>query len=273
MAGIRRRTAGAADKALRAKAPTGSANFLPLIHVTSVGVSKEIILSGQLETRACARLGRSLLYFFVARPAYHLRDSSGVATRLSQFPAAFVVSPTNLSKPVHVYPFDTGGALAGHFADKADPHVLLEDYQLDSTWEAICGHIKWAFGGVKQYLNGELRPELLNELDPFEFAPRSFVEIALLASSGHNAPDQRASAIEVAYSQHVPLKAFAELIVVPKQFLEGRSQNKQMIDALQGIGVEVIGYDWSASSEPSEYYRDIRDATEAHLFKFYKASA
>ncbi|GLV23889.1 hypothetical protein [Sphingobium sp. TomTYG45] len=71
--------------------------------MTAVGVAREIIRAGQIETRVCKALGANLVYFFALRPAYKLRDADQKNDILDYFPFVFLVSADNLGAPYHVY--------------------------------------------------------------------------------------------------------------------------------------------------------------------------
>ena len=76
-AGIRRRRPGLPQKrdlrdlATNARPQQAS---LDLVHITSVGAGREIVSVGQIETRRCEVFRRDLVYLFLARPAYRLRN-------------------------------------------------------------------------------------------------------------------------------------------------------------------------------------------------------
>jgi hypothetical protein len=59
-----------------------------------------------------------------------------------------------------------------------------------------------------------LRLDVLDDVPRYEAITRGFVDIAQLASSKHNAPDRRASAVEVAYDHHIPLKGNVQLVIL-----------------------------------------------------------
>ena len=71
---LKRRTSGVANRSLRGRATAALTSFY-LVHVTAVGIAREIIRAGQIETRLCKALGANLVYFFAMRPAYKLRDA------------------------------------------------------------------------------------------------------------------------------------------------------------------------------------------------------
>ena len=74
MSVLKRRTSGVANRSLRGRATAALTSFY-LVHVTAVGIAREIIRAGQIEPRLCKALGANLVYFFAMRPAYKLRDA------------------------------------------------------------------------------------------------------------------------------------------------------------------------------------------------------
>lgn len=259
---IRQRAQGVARRELAER--TKAAKAVPvqaLIHVTAVGYGREIIEAGQLETRPCkAFKSRELVYFFALRPAYRLKDGTEKTDKINYFPCVFVVSPEKLHTPFHVYPFDTGGALAGVFDGKADRTVPLQDYELDPDLEAAGRHIGWAFGDMDRYLRGDLKPDLLDNVPQHETVTRGFVDIAGLASSGHNAPDRRASAVEVAYDRHIPLRDNVKLVILPKQYVEDTAgKNHALMARLEELGIKWRVYDWQPNRAPDDFLHEISE--------------
>jgi hypothetical protein len=258
LAKITRRTSGYATHPLQDKSsPDGRTDFM-LVHVAPVGAAREIIRSGQIEARKCEVFGKALTYFFALRPAYRLKNGNEPSDQLDRFPFVFIVDPDGLGAPYHVYPFDTGGALGGAFNEQANDFVFLEDYQLAPNFAAVSGQIGWAFGSRVDYYEGTLRKGVEDSLPYHEAGPRSFMRIAALAESGSNKPDARASAIELAFDRHVPLKGFVKYAIMPRQFLEDpRGDNKPMYDALKAAGIEWTWYEWEPNRTPDEFRREI----------------
>jgi len=261
MDGIKRRTTGLPKRDIRSKsAPDGIPSHLPLVHVTAVGAALEIIEAGQLEMTLCPVFKKDLLYFFVLRPAYRMAESDAKSDQINRFPFVFIVDPQHLTAPHHVYPFDTGGAFHGVFGDWPDPYVRLEDYELLPDLSAASGLIGWAFGSAINYFEGKVKPDLKKSLSPWESAAQSYLKIAGLATSGggRNRPDKRASAIEVAYAQHVALKDNAVFAILPKQLLEsGQIKNADFMAKLQATGMNWEIYDWHPNSSPDDFFDEV----------------
>ncbi len=240
---------------------------LMLMHVTTVGSAKEILRSGQIEMRACKVFdNKPLTYFFVLRPAYRLKHNDEKQEHITMFPFVFIVSPDSLGTPYHVYPLDTGGAHAGAFEAKADEYVPLEDYALSNSLDHAVGHMTWLFGSPEDYYSGDVKADVMGTLQHFESEARSCVAIAELASTGSNAPDDRASAIEVAYFRHVKLKDHARCVVIPKQFLEENGvENTQFLKLLSDADVEIRTYDWQPNVPPEFFRGEIRHIVREYL--------
>ncbi|WP_298364747.1 hypothetical protein [Azospirillum sp.] len=265
--GIQRRKAGNPDRALRDQGKADAINqAMNLVHVTAVGAAREILDAGRFETRRCPVFGKNLVYFFIMRPAYRLRNGDEKSDQINRFPFVFICSPSNIGTPYHVYPFDTGGAVAGVFGDRPDPYVCLEDYELYPNLESAAAHIDWAFGSIGAYLDGELREGLADRIPHWKAVARGFLTIAGMASSRHNQPDMRASSIEVAYQANIPLKGAVKLAIIPKQFLEcGANKNDFIIDKLNKIGVKWETYDWQPNLPPNEFFDVISEITKNYF--------
>jgi hypothetical protein len=228
-------------------------------------MAREIIRAEQIETRICRILGVQLVYFFAMRPAYKLQGANQKSDILDYFPFVFLVSAENLGAPYHVYPFDTGGALEGAFDEGASPAVFLEDYALEETLQAVNDHIEWAFGAHANYYDGKLKPDFGKDIPDWDVGPKTFAKISRLASVGSNRPDRRASAIEVAYSHHVPLSE-VKFAILPYQFLEDpHGPNSDIIERLNAAGVSWETYQWRPNRAPADFHAEINALVRQHL--------
>ena len=211
---------------------------------------------------------RDLVYMFLARPAYRLRNGDAKFDQINRFPCAFLIRPEKLGPPFHIYPFDTGAGVSGCYGDTADPHVYLEDYELDPDLSAAQRHIAWAFGGNRQYFERDLIPGLAQGLRAWQSIGRGWLAIAGKAATGSNQPDKRASAIEVAYSKHLPLKGYARLAIFPQQLIEDEHErNSAFIEQLTKHDLAWDTYDWRPNETPDffmdEITRIVRRSLEA----------
>jgi hypothetical protein len=253
--GMRRREGVNYDRQLIPRsAPGGLPAALPLVHVTAAWPAKEIVKSGKLVTKRCDIFETELLYFFVLRPAYRSKFGQEISHQLSRFPAVFILRPEAIANPRHVYPFDTGGAAKGAFTKQADPYVPLEDYAVSPTHTGAVGHVGWAFGSLHAYFEGRLRDGLLDEVPPGESVTRGFIDVARMGIEGSNEHDKRASTIELAASHNIDLQGNVELVILPKQYLEG---NETLLDEIKSFGAEVEFYDWQPGRAPDEFQKDI----------------
>lgn len=244
------------DRQLIARsAPGGLPDNLPLVHVTAAWLAKEIIRDGAFATKWCNVFEAELLYFFVLRPAYRSRLGHQESHQLSRFPVAFILKPSAVPTPKHVYPFDTGGAAKGAFAAQADPYVFLEDYAVDSSQAGAVGHIGWAFASLEAYYLGNLRQDIQDGIPQSESVTLGFIDVARLGIEGSNHHDKRASTVELAASHPVHLQDNVELAIFPKQYLEGNS----LFDTVIALGADVAFYDWQPNKAPDEFQRDIME--------------
>lgn len=256
---MRRRKGSPGDRQLRKRAAGASDSVaLPLVHATAVFTAGEILRGGKLQTAYCEVFRRQMLYFFVLRSAYRSRKGSDKSHQLSRFPFVFILRPAAGDPPLHVYPFDTGAAADGTFADQADPLVPLEDYELEPTLAAATRHIEWAFGSREAYYEGILRPDVLADVPQHESVIRGFVDVARMGRVGSNRHDKRASTIEVALGHDVDLKDNVLLAILPKQYLEDHAgPNAAAIARLKELGVPYRTYDWQPNTAPDEFQDEI----------------
>lgn len=238
-----------------------------LAHVTSVGAARDIIRGQQIKAQPCIRFNRDLVYFFALRPAYKLKGSERKKLYIDYFPSVMLVDTDDVGPPFHVYPFDTGGALDGVFEEEESDGVFLEDYELESTIQAVNDHIFWAFGTNADYFDGKLKKGLAGKFPDWNTPVQTFARIAGLASMsmGSNKPDGRASAIELAFTNHVRLDQI-KLIVLPKQFLEDpRGDNTEAIEALKSANVEWAVYEWQPNRAPGDFHSEINTMVREYL--------
>lgn len=235
-------------------APGKLPSALPLVHVTAAWPAKEVVRSGKLMTKRCDVFETELLYFFVLRPAYRSKFGQEESHQLSRFPVVFILRPEAVNNPRHVYPFDTGGAAKGAFAKQADPYVPLEDYAVAPTHGGAVGHIGWAFGTLEAYFEGRLHDGLQDSVPAGESVTRGFIDVARMGVEGSNEHDKRASTVELAASHNVELKDNVQLIILPKQYLEGSTA---LLDEITALGAEIELYDWQPNRAPDEFQKDI----------------
>lgn len=263
---MRRRNGLPALRQLRDRADRGTLpEKLPLVHVTATGFAREIVESGQFEVRPCKVFKKSLVYFFVLRPAYRRKDGDEKSEKINRFPFVFIVSPDAVT-PFHVYPFDTGGADAGVFSEQADEYVCLEDFELEARHDAAVGQIGWAFGTLEDYFDGNLRSGLMTGVPAHETVTLGYHAIAGMARTGSNQPDKRASAIEMATSHNVSLKDNVLLAVIPRQYLDDEGQeNTAFINQLKALNITWRTYEWQPNTTPNELQEEIARIVRKHF--------
>lgn len=271
---VKRRKAGAVQIPMGGRGDAGPlAGLTGLIHITAAGAAREIVADQAIGVRRCSVFGRELVYFFLGRPAYRLRDGDQKSRHISMFPVAFVADATVLGPPHHVYPVDTGALMSGVFGERPDPHVFLEDYELAPDLADAHSHIHWAFGGLDEYLQGDLRPALAGSLPAFDEVGNAFLHLASLGSrQTSNQPDMRASSVEVAYDQPTPLRSAVGFAVFPKQYLQDKgAKNAPFIADLDALGVAWETYDWQPNLRPDDFADDITRLVTAYLKRPRKA--
>jgi len=91
MLGVKKRSGGTPNWELRKRSQTGKVSEkLPLVHVTAVGIAREIVHSGKLEARRCSVFNKGLLYFFAVRAAYRLKEGDAKSHQINGFPFVFI---------------------------------------------------------------------------------------------------------------------------------------------------------------------------------------
>ncbi|CAO4184226.1 hypothetical protein [Methylorubrum populi] len=262
------RAAGDREFHLRGNSSGADIDGIRLIHVTSVGPGEQIIKDGQFTTRLCDTFNENLTYFFALRPAYKLKGADEKQSLLHYFPFVFVLKIENLPTPYHVYPFDTGGAATGAFDRAASHWLYLDDFELENGIQGCANHIAWAFNDRLDYYEGTLRSDLTTGVPDWKVGIYAYNQIARLAQRGNNQPDLRASSVEIAYKENIPIRGTVELVIVPKNFLEDtRGKNKKIIDLLKKNGIKWQLYDWQPNQRPSDFHVKINQIVKRHLLK------
>jgi len=244
------------DRQLRELNAPGIQSDLPLVHVTSAWSGKEIVRLTKIKTSFCNVFKTELLYFFVLRPAYCLRNGEEPSHYIDYFPAAFVVKSQAVQRPRHIFPFDTGAAWEGHYASQANLKVPLDDYELAPEHSAAAGFIGWAFRNLRRYYEGRLRPDIADGLKVTDSVAHSYIAVARLGLDGDRHHDKRASTLEVASSHNVDLLENCPLIIFPKAYLEDK-RLKPYFDKLWQHGSQLEPYDWDPSRTPNEFQKDM----------------
>jgi hypothetical protein len=240
--------------------------LMDLVHVTNAGRGRRIVFGEKIEARRCKVFDRDLVYLFMGRPAFRFQDGDEKTDQISRFPVVFVVSPEKLGEPHHIYPLDTGAAVKGIYENAVDREVFLEDYELDPEINAALRHVAWAFGSKQAYFRGQLKVGLADSLPHWESAARSWISIASSPCEGADKPDDRASAVEVAYSRHIELRENLRLIVVPQQLLEDpRGNDEELIVKLKELSPNLRLYDWRPNETPDSYMVEITSIVRQYL--------
>ena len=232
---------------------------LPVVHASTVWAASEIAHAERIMIRRCDVFERDLAFFFVMRPGYRSKFATDASHQISRFPVAFVLDPTDLPDPHQVYPFDTGGAAKGAFQAQADPQIPLEDYALEERIEAASAHIEWAFETTANYMDGDVRPNLLDGVPDHDQVTRGYADIARMGRRGSNEFDRRSSAVELAFGQDITLNGRKGLVILPRQLLD----DKQLIEKFEAFGLRVEVYDWRPNTLPDEYEDDIVELARA----------
>jgi hypothetical protein len=248
---------------------TQATPFLPLVHVTSAASARDILLSGQIIQKQCKVFKKDLVYSFIARPDYHLKDGDEEQSAISYFPCAFILNPHKIPPPKHVYPFDTGAGFSGYFNSSHDKYVLLDDYQLKPTLEAAHKHIAFFFDSNDNYLTGDFKHEIEKTTPSHQTTILSYLKImeSGVQMRHANFPDTRSKAVEVSFDSHIDVKAHVEAVVLPKQLLEDLGvKNQALLNAIP-FGVDILDYNWESNRKPDDFMATLRQLA----YDYYKA--
>jgi hypothetical protein len=238
---FKRRPAGAAaQEELRELTKPVTPDFpdFHLVHITHAGAASQILRLDPptLKATPCKVFdGQNLLYFFVLRPLYRLREGEVQQTLVSHFPVAFVMAAKELGPPAHVAPFDTGAAHRMRYDDRHSPGAYLDDYLLEPDLDAVRRFLSWGYESPEAYFEGRFRARLHERIPNFMSIAHSWLQIAQDAAPGGE-KDLRGAAVEVSYDRAFPLEGHIRLCVLPDELLQDQrsgqaSKIKDILDA------------------------------------------
>jgi len=249
-----------------------AAAMLDLVHVTEVGAANAILAwpTKQIETRQCEVFGENLVYFFLGRPDYRRASWDQDTDDITAFPVAFVLDSQGLGEPKHIYPLDSGAASRGYFSTYGvSKYVRLEDLRIADVASAL-QHITRCFGSATRYVRGQLASTIEPDANSPNWIDTTFQKMARVSAQGANAPDNRASAVEFAYAQHIRLAQRLNLLVLPSVMQgEGYEAIRDAVKDLAPSGrpTRIEYYDWVPDRPPASNLDAIRGIVERYLIE------
>jgi len=102
---------------------------------------------GQIEARPCVLFKRDLRIHVPRPSAYRLRNGDAKSDQINRFPCVFVISARQAWTALPYLSVRHRSRSVRLLRDTVDPHVYLEDYELNPTLPAAQRHIAWAFSG------------------------------------------------------------------------------------------------------------------------------
>jgi hypothetical protein len=165
-----------------------------------------------------------------------------------------------------ILPFDTGAFSRRLYREFLLEEMSISDFALPVDPASPNKIISAVFSSLKNYLNGDSTdinaPDSIAE--PWEFHARAYLN--LIATPGRNEPDDGLSAIEVLFSQSVPLLDNLKALIVPHTLWDG-TRSAPWLHDLHSRGVQIIPYLFVPGRHPEHY----QALVESAVFDLYEA--
>lgn len=240
---------------------------LPLTHLTSTIVARDIISEGEIAAKSCNVRGRDLVYTFYGRAAYRVGADKTVP--LEAFcPFCFVLKGSLIDNKTEVVPFDTGAYAGRMYKYHNGDQIDFEDFAISTDPIAINKLIAKIFGTLRRYVNSD-RTSLPNADDlcaPGELDARTY--LSLIRADGRNEPDDRVSSVEVAFNGAVSLAEDLIAIIVPHTLWNEHAAT-DWIEPLTKAGVKIRTYEFIPGKD-AEHYHCLLEAEFKELLRDLK---
>lgn len=238
--------------------------MLPLTHVTSGVVAKDIIRSKSIKPHYCSVFGTNLTYFFYGRPAYRLAHDQIVRSE-AICPYCFIIDPKLLKTAIAIFAFDTGAYEKRLYKHITVDEMRVQDFCLDRDHSRINKLIAYVFSSLENYLKGDLNSVISADIGSsnWDFHPRTYLE--LLNSKGRNEPDDRICSIEIIHSRSIALLSCLRAVVVPHTVWNSADPAPWLTE-LADAGVLVAPYLY-VPGRHAEHYHTLMEVAVEQIFR------
>ena len=227
-----------------------------LVHSTKSYNLKFIMRDNSLRITACDVFKCDLNYFFLGRPSYKTRDSSGQACKW-ELPCCFILD-FNAIKSIHkIYPFDTGSYYTNRMPSYINT-IPMNEFEIPPDIQSAQRIVGSIFSSAEDYYNlkNTVSEEDLHSkyaLSPFEV---EILAIRNLADAKFtNLVDDRRFAIEVSSKDNVTLMPKSVLAVVaPSLYFDDITF------------LNKVEHEWQAQPIP---YTPLPITSEQHIYEIY----
>lgn len=237
-------------------------DLLPLVHSTETGRLIDILSVRTLSTSPCQFFNHeNLLYMFVGRPSYRLRDVDD--PELWQLPTVFILKNDIASSAVRIHPFDTGAFMSNRFPSYFSC-MKLPEFELRNT-DSLRKYLGVFFGSEEKYFSRKATPRAtIEEKYNITIRHKAVSGLArLLTESRTSNLDDRSSAAELQFSTSVDISSNNLLgIVLPNE----ACRDAELLSTIKLFNCEIITYD-QMSLSVREYYSEIYSKCKA----FYRS--
>ena len=228
--------------------------LLPLTHITKAIRARDILIDGSLNPAFCDIQKEKLVYTFYGRVGFRVTGEDIISVeRLC--PVCIVLKGDIINSKAKIFPFDTGAYHSRFYEHQIDDEFNLDDFSISGDATRLNRLIARIYPNKKSYMVGDTS----NVSDPDEISRKSEFEVQaymdLIQSFGRNEPDDRVSAMEVAFSDPISLKDVALCVIVPHTLIE-TGNSGHWLNSLGG-DVPVLPYEFLPRRRPEFYHTAI----------------
>jgi hypothetical protein len=217
-----------------------------LMHSTTVAAGTDIIVAGEMRTRACTVYpGEDLLYLFYGRPAFKPLPGTSPSRIDEHLPMCLVIDPHLLGDAVRILPFDSGGY--ARYATHTGVTVTRPDFELGPGLDVPMRIVRAFFENNRNYYH-QMPTADQTSIPLSHRAARAYARLAHDTSLADD--DDRRSTIEVQIGRAIPLAKALRAVIAPPVFLS----DPGVVGALDALPlVKRVTYETYGRQQPGAY--------------------
>lgn len=213
---------------------------IPLVHTTDAYRFDDVLSEGALIPTYCDVFEEKLVYAFLGRPAYRTRQQNNDRLHFD-LPIVVILQQENLqSKPVRIFPFDTGAFENGMYKRFFHRDTELMDFSLGSDQENAYKLLSILYQDYREYFIGETGKNV--DIPYGSFEAEGLHELARApadpAIDGRIPADERSSSVEFQFNVQLPLAGCTLAVIMPQQYLD-RQNILKSVNALSPKYIET----------------------------------
>ena len=225
---------------------------MPLTHVTTTIVARDIIHDGEVTPSYCEVAKDDLVYTFYGRPGYRV-GAEGTVPLEAFCPVCFIFNGALLDEAKSVIPFDTGAYKRRLYKFHEGDKINFDDFSIAEDCSLPNRLIRAIYKERLAYVNGDRSkiPPVDQLCTPSQLEAR--VYLSLIRSDGRNEPDDRVASIEVAFGKQLRLRSNLKGMIIPHTLWSDDHQS-DWVAPLLSAGIDVRTYEFVPGKPPDHYH-------------------